>query len=314
MYLVKQMKKCTIVCNPHSGSNDKEKIIKEFEQVLIDYGYEMEAIYTKYSGHAKKIVAELESTDLLISLGGDGTFNEVVTGNMQRKERLLLSHIPLGTTNDLGAMFGLGKDPIQNLKLILDGKIKEMDICRINNQPFVYVAGLGKFIDVAYDTPRNMKEKYGYLAYLINGVKSFFSKTNLFELTYEENGKKCTGLYSFILICNASRTGGFDFFHDVKMDDGQIEVLMCNLRTKKDMIKSLYYLKTSDITKVPGFYFFRTDHLKIELAEEPRKCWCIDGEKLKDKSKTFDIKVEPGLKMLLPKSELSKIFISEKQE
>lgn len=303
------MKKCTILCNPNSGSNDKYKIIESFKEVLKKRNFEYEIVFTKYGGHAKEIVANTAKTDLLISLGGDGTFNEVVTGNLQRKEKLLLSHIPLGTANDLGAMFGMGKDPVQNLELILDGQIKEMDICTINNVPFVYVAGLGKFINIAYDTPRDMKKKFGYLAYLINGVKSFFSKTNLFELTYEENGKKCTGLYSFVLICNASKAGGFDFFNDVKLNDGQMEVLLCNLRTKKEMLKSLYYLKTSDITKVPGFYFFRTNHIKITLAEEPKKYWCIDGEKLKDKSKEFDIKIDNNVKMLLPKAELDKIFL-----
>ena len=305
------MKKCVILCNPNSGSNDKDKIINDFVKILASENYETEVFYTKYSGHAKEIVKNLNDVDLLISLGGDGTFNEVVSGNIKRKDKLLLSHIPLGTANDLGAMFGMGKDPVNNLKLILAGVERKLDICTINNQPFVYVAGLGKFINVAYETPRNLKKRYGYLAYLINGVKSFFQKTNLFEVTYEANGEVCKGLYSFILICNASRMGGFDFFKDVKMNDGLIEVLFSNIATKKDIIKSLYYMKTTDIRKVPGFYFFRTNHLKITLAEEPRKYWCIDGEKYKDKSKTFDIKVIDGVNMLLPKSEVNKIFIDE---
>ncbi len=305
------MKKCTILCNPNSGSNNKDKIINDFTKLLKENNYEANVIYTKYSGHAKEIVKDLKNTDLLISLGGDGTFNEVVAGNMQREEKLLLSHIPLGTANDLGAMFGMGKDPVNNLKLILNGVERTLDICTINGQPFVYVAGLGKFINVAYDTPRNLKKRYGYLAYLINGVKSFFQKTSLFEVTYETNGEVCKGLYSFILICNASRMGGFDFFKDVKMNDGLVEVLFSNIATKKDIIKSLYYMKTTDIRKVPGFYFFRTNHLKITLAEEPRKYWCIDGEKYKDKSKVFDIKVAGGIKMLLPKSEVKNIFIDE---
>ena len=114
------MKKCTILCNPNSGSNNKDKIINDFTKLLKENNYEANVIYTKYSGHAKEIVKDLKNTDLLISLGGDGTFNEVVTGNMQREEKLLLSHIPLGTANDLGAMFGMGKDPVNNLKLILN--------------------------------------------------------------------------------------------------------------------------------------------------------------------------------------------------
>lgn len=304
------MKKSVLICNPNSGKNNKEVLTKKFKNVLKKYDYDVQIIFTKYAGHAKKIIADLpDDTDLVISLGGDGTFNEIVTGNLKRKKRLLLSHIPLGTANDLGATFGMGKNPVNNLKLVLDGVVKELDICSINDAPFVYVAGLGKFVNIAYDTPRKMKKRLGYMAYMINAIKSFNRKTHLFEMSYTLNGETYTGLYSFILICNASRMGGFEILQDVKMNDGKFEVLLSNITTKKDIIKSLYYVKTSDITKVPGFYFFKTDNLKIKLKERPKKRFCIDGEVLEDRSLEYEIKIVKGLKMLLPKSEINKIFI-----
>ena len=304
------MKKSVLICNPNSGKNNKEVLANKFKNILNEYGYEVDIIFTKYAGHAKKIMTELsDDIDLVISLGGDGTFNEIVTGNLKRENKLLLTHIPLGTTNDLGATFGMGKNPINNLKMILEGTVKDLDICTINDVPFVYVAGLGKFTDVAYDTPRNLKEKLGYFAYMINALKSFNQKTHLFEMTYTANGETNKGLYSFALICNASRMGGLEVLQDVKMNDGKFEVLLSNITTKKDIIRSLYLLKTSDITKVPGFYFFKTDNLKISLKETPRKSFCIDGEMLKTKTKEYEIKIVKGIKMLLPNKELDKIFI-----
>ena len=304
------MKKCIIICNPNSGRHKKKKYISKFKEILGEYGYEMQVIYNLYSEHAVEILENLkDDVDLVISFGGDGTFNEVVRGNLKRNNRFLLSHIPFGTTNDLGAMFGMVKNPIQNLKMVLDGEIKGIDICSINNTPFVYVAGLGKFTDVAYDTPRKLKKNLGYFAYLFNAIKSFNSKTQLFEMTLEANGKIYNGLYSFILICNASRMGGLEILQDIKMNDNQFEVLLSNIATKKDIIKSLYYVKTSDITKVPGFYFLKTDHLKIKLKEKPRKRFCIDGEEFHDRSLEYDIKIVKGTRMLLPKGELDKIFL-----
>ena len=58
-------------------------------------------------------------------------------------------------------MFGMGKDPVLNLEMILNGVVKQVDICRINKNPFVYVAGIGKFVNIAYDTPRDMKKRWG---------------------------------------------------------------------------------------------------------------------------------------------------------
>ena len=94
------------------------------------YGYSPTFIGTQYHGHAKEIVSHLGYVDLVISMGGDGTFNEVVYGNIQRKRRLILAHIPVGTTNDVGTMFGYGKDIEENLKLCLSGEVKEIDIIR----------------------------------------------------------------------------------------------------------------------------------------------------------------------------------------
>ena len=304
------MKRSVLICNPNSGKNNKEILADKFKSILSEYGYNTEVIFTKYAGHAKKITSELsDDIDLVISLGGDGTFNEVVTGNLKRDKKLLLTHIPLGTTNDLGATFGMGKNPVHNLKMILEGTVKDLDICTINDVPFVYVAGLGKFTDVAYDTPRNLKKNLGYFAYMINAVKSFNRKTHLFEMSYTANGEVIKGLYSFVLICNASRMGGLEILQDVKMNDGKFEVLLSNITSKKDIIRSLYLLKTSDITKVPGFYFFRTDNLKIRLKEMPKKSFCIDGEMLKTRTKNYEIKIVKGIKMLLPNKELDKIFI-----
>lgn len=304
------MKKSVLICNPNSGKNNKDVLAQKCKNVLKDHDYSVDIMFTKYAGHAKKIIASLpDEIDLVISLGGDGTFNEVVTGNLKRKNKLLLTHIPLGTTNDLGATFGMGKNPVNNLKMILDGTVKDLDICTINDEPFVYVAGLGKFTDVAYDTPRKLKKNFGYLAYMINAIKSFNQKTHLFEMSYTANGETYTGLYSFVLICNASRMGGLEILQDVKMNDGKFEVLLSNITTKKDIIRSLYLLKTSDITKVPGFYFFRTDNLKIKLKEPPKKRFCIDGEMLKTRTTKYEIKIVKGIKMLLPNKELDKIFI-----
>ena len=302
------MKKCVLICNPNSGKNNKKELVKKFKDILLEHDYETEIIFTKYAGHAKKIISELDNPDLVVSLGGDGTFNEIVTGNLKRENKLIVSHIPLGTTNDIGAMFGMGKDPCENLRMVLNGVVKQVDICRINGNPFVYVAGTGKFINIAYDTPRDMKKKFGYFAYLINAFKSFNSK--LFEVSYEIDGEVYRGLYSFLLICNASRMGGIQMLQDVKMDDGKFEVLFSNITTKKDVIKSLLMFQNNNIKNVPGFYFYKVDNLKIKFKKRPDKNWCIDGEELESDSLEYTIDIVKDLRMLVPLKEVDKIFVN----
>ena len=306
------MKKCVIIYNPNSGKKVKKDFLTRFIDLLLENDYIPEVIFSRYKGHITKIVEELEQVDLVISIGGDGTFNESMTGNLKRKNRLLLSHIPVGTTNDIGAMFGYGKDVINNLKMLINGVEKNIDICTINGRPFVYVAGFGKFMNVPYETSRSLKKKYGHMAYILEGAKEFVHSTKLYDISYEVDGEKYSGLYSFGVISNATRIAGInDFIKDVKLDDNKFEVLLCNITRKKDIVKSLYYLTKNDITKVPGFYFHKVSSMKITFNDDQKRNWCIDGEKLEDNSNTYEIKVVNNVRVLIPKKNIDTLFIKK---
>lgn len=311
------MKKAIFIYNPNSGKKTRKKLkmvadLGRIERIFKRHEYEVTFIKTKYSGHAREIVSKLEPVDLVISLGGDGTYNEVMTGNFERKEKLVLSHLPYGTTNDIGTMFGLGKNLYKNLELILSGEIRGVDICTINGRPFTYTAGFGKFMNVPYETNRNMKKHFGHFAYIVEGILDFFNKkTPLYEITYEVGNEQYHGLYSFALISNANRIAGIDnFYQDIKLDDYQFEVLFCNLTNRKDIVKSLFYLTTNNITKVPGFYFHKTSSIKIHFHSKLKKPWCLDGEKLDSNTMDYNIEMIQNIKVLLPKKVIPKLFIN----
>ena len=307
------MKKCAVVYNPNSGRKAKFNKMPQFIKMLNNYGYEVDVHYTEYKGHAVEIVKNLPDVDLVLSIGGDGTFNESITGNYARENRLVCAHIPVGTTNDIGVMMGYGKNMLNNLKMTLDGVVKNVDICLINNKPFVYVATIGKFAEIPYETPRELKKKFGYLAYISEGVKSFFNKTKLHDVTYEIDGVEYRGLFSFIIVSSANRIAGINnFYKDVKLDDNRFEVLLCNFSKKKDIIRSLYFLTLYDIEKVPGIHFYKTDKIKLHFAETPKKNWCIDGEMLDDENKNFDISIDRNIKMMIPRKNIDKLFVSKK--
>ena len=307
------MKKCAVVYNPNSGRKAKFNVMPQFINMLNKYGYEADIHYTEYKGHAVEIVKNLPDVDLVLSIGGDGTFNESITGNYAREKRLVCAHIPVGTTNDIGTMMGYGKNMLNNLKMTLEGTIKNVDICIINNKPFVYVATIGKFAEIPYETPRELKKKLGHLAYLSEGVKSFFNKTKLYDVTYEIDDVEYRGLFSFIIISSANRIAGINnFYKDVKLDDNRFEVILCNFSKKKDIIKSLYFLTLYDVEKVPGIHFYKTDKIKIRFSETPKKNWCIDGEMLDDDGRNFNITIDRNIQMMIPKKNIDKLFVNRK--
>ena len=304
------MKKCIIIYNPNSGRKEVEKYLPWIKKIIESKYDEVFFKKTKYKGHAIKIVEKLPNVDLVMSFGGDGTFNEVMTGNLKRKNPLLLTHIPVGTTNDIGAMLGYTKDILSNVNLSLNGRIKDFDIGLINKHPFIYVAGFGKYTNIAYDTPRPLKKKIGHLAYLKGAFQTFFQKTKLYDVSYEVNGEKYRGLFSFIIISNANHIAGVkNIYKDVLLDDGKFEIVLCTISKKKDILRSLYFLTLYDPSKVPGIYFYKTNEIKLTINNAENKTWCIDGEKLeKSKNDTYHIQIQKEVKILVPRKNISKLF------
>ena len=178
------MRKCVVIINPKCGNGRIKNNLAKFETILDNYNYDFEIIFTEYRKHATKIVLELENDiDLVISVGGDGTFSEVMNGNLKRENPLVLAHLPVGTTNDIGHMYGLGSNIFTNLKLILEGSVKEIDVGLINNYAFTYVASFGKFMDIPYQTPQELKKRLGYFAYLFEIFKRIFNNIPKYEYT-----------------------------------------------------------------------------------------------------------------------------------
>lgn len=309
------MKKCLVVYNPNSGKYNKEVTLPKIEKILNEYDYSVIIEKTKYKGDATSIVANIDKCDLVVSIGGDGTFNEVMTGNFMRKDRIVLCHLPSGTTNDVGAMWGYGKNMLNNLKLALNGKVKRIDICTINDKPFVYSAGFGKFMNIPYETPRELKKRIGHLAYIREGARDFFRKVKLYDITYEVDNEKYRGLFSFALITNANRVAGINnFYKEIKLDDNKFEVLLCNITKLKDIIKTLYFFALYDASKIPGFYFYQTDNIKIKFNSPLKKPLCIDGESFDDMSGSYNIKIDHNVYVLMPKKNINSLFVEKKKK
>lgn len=304
------MKKCFVIYNDQSGKAKANNYIHKIYSILEKHGFETTIIHTKYKHHAEDIVYEIDDADLVIAAGGDGTFSEVMTGNLKRKKPLLLGNLPLGTTNDVGHMYGYKRNLLTNLNLLLEGNIKNVDVCTINGQVFTYVAGFGNFLNIAYDTPRKLKKKFGKLGYLIYGLNAVRDKLKFFDVTYKIDGVSYQGKYSLLFITNSDRVASVnDIYENVKLDDGKFEVVFCNLTSKREMIKKLCLLSIKHIDQIPGFIFYQTDHLEMKIKDKQNTPWCIDGERLEDVNSTYHFQIIRNVKLLVPSKNEENLFI-----
>lgn len=307
------MRRAVMIFNPQSGKKKKIKHYTEFYDIFRKYGYELQIKFTKRGGHATEIMTELDNEiDLVVSAGGDGTLNEVVSGNLLREKRLTIANLPLGTTNDVGNMYGLNKGVYTNLEIILQGRPKKLDVVNINDKPFVYVACIGDYIDMAYATPRKWKKYFGKLGYAMFAFKKIFNPINSYNLKYTVDGKEYEGEYSFIFVSNSSRIAGMpDVYYDVKLDDNMFEVAMAKVKTKKDMLKMIVLLSSVDIKNIPGITYYQTNNFEIEFLDKLKTSWCIDGEELEDKGPIFKFNIDRKTKMMMPKEKIGELVTEE---
>ena len=300
-------KTCLIIYNPRSGKGKVKEKIDIYKEILKDNNYEVDIVATKGVGYATEAVVTADYHDIVFSVGGDGTLNEVVRGNFMRNKKMTICPLPSGTCNDVATMLGYGSDPHKNMELVLDGEVHSMDIGTLNDTPFVYVVGMGKFMNIPYETKSSDKRRAGYLAYVKDGVKEALDKLKRYKTEVEIDGNKMDGYYSLIMISNSDHVAGVRRFHkNVCLDDGELEVLLCKAQTKTKFIKNFLQLflgrNTDEIISL------KARDIKIRLIDKPSKKWCIDGEKYEYNGDTFHIKANKKMNILAPKASVDKLF------
>lgn len=117
--------------------------------------------YTRRRGHAMDLAREAaqEGVDLVVTLGGDGTVNEVVNGLMAAEpptfrtggtlaERLpALATVPGGSTNVFARALGLPREWPDGTSMILEGlrlgRSRTIGLGRADDRYFTFCAGFG---------------------------------------------------------------------------------------------------------------------------------------------------------------------------
>lgn len=86
---------------------------------------------------------------------------------------------------------------------------------------------------------------------------------------------------------------------------------MCNITHLRDIVKTLYFFAKYDASRIPGFYFYKTDNLKIKFNTPIKKPLCVDGESLDDLSGEYTIRIDHDVHVLMPSKNIKDLFIKE---
>jgi diacylglycerol kinase family enzyme len=145
--------------------------------------------YTKRRGHAAELASRAASDgyDVVVTLGGDGTVNEVVNGLLRDGPGPTvpaLAVVPGGSTNVFARALGLPREWTEGTGVILEalhtGRVRTVGLGRADDRYFTFCAGLGLDAEVVRKVERaRLRGKVSTPAlYVRSTVEQFFLETN----------------------------------------------------------------------------------------------------------------------------------------
>ena len=208
------MKKCILIYNPQSGKKDFVNHLDYVVNRLEESGYNTSVIATERPRHAIKLAKEscMSKVDLLVISGGDGTIHECINGLAVCDYKPKIGYIPSGTACDFASTLKIPKNVAKALDIILTGETVKMDIAKSNRGYFIYVNAIGTYVDISYVTDSKLKKYLGYFAYVITGLKEFFTIPMIKTKIEHDNGT-LRGYFSLIMVINSRKVAGFNIIN-----------------------------------------------------------------------------------------------------
>ena len=274
------MKKLLFVLNPYAGMRKAAKALAEIIAVFNRADFDVRLYVTACSGDAVDAVARLASdVDFVVCSGGDGTFNETVTGLMQAGLDLPIGYIPAGSTNDFAASLGLSSDPLEAAQHIVEGVPFLYDAGKFGQRYFSYVASFGAFTKASYSTPQSAKNLLGHAAYVLEGMQEI-SQIRKHRIKMTLDGTEVLeDDYVFGAICNSTSVGGIMTLDPSQVDlqDGKFEVLLIRAPKNLQEISECLLAVQKQQYNNAMMTFRSASHILVEA--DPEMPWTLDGEK-----------------------------------
>jgi len=299
--------KAELIVNLTAGGGKPRKYLNTVLKYLKENGLNFKVYTTSHQGEAVELAQKAadNGAELIVSVGGDGTVNEIVNGIMKSKNNPSLGIIPLGWANDFIKSTDIPSDIIEACKILIKGKTKKIDIGVVNNQIyFANICGVGFDAEVA-QLANHMKSKHPNLrilsafVYVFATIKKLLSPFSYHNVKVKFDGQEIHSKILFIAISNGKIYGGrFKITPEAILDDGLLEIC-----TVEEMGRLKYLMSIPKVFKgthesIKGINFYRAKEVVIQ-SSEPLLAQ-VSGEVIEGQ-KEFSITLLPkSLKLIVP--------------
>ena len=164
-----------IILNPAAGQEETARMCRKLGGAFAARRASFDLTVTEYAGHATEIAREaaLLGYRAVCVVGGDGTLAEAATGLADSTVPLAI--IPRGTANQVARNLNIPVSFEAAVEVAIHGLPTPIDLGRVNGRSFALVAGAGFDAAVMNSATRELKERWGFAAYVYAAVKEALS-------------------------------------------------------------------------------------------------------------------------------------------
>lgn len=275
-------KQLMLIINPVSGKKTGQRFALSVVDRFMQYGYIVSVFVTDKRGDATLFIERFgHRYDEIVSMGGDGTLNESMTGIVRAGLDVPLGYLPCGSTNDFASCHNLSPDLLIAAGNAAMGKVESFDVGQFGSTDglryFAYVAAFGAFSWLSYTTPQNMKNVFGHTAYIFDAIKEL-SMIKSEHLKITADGEEHEGDYIFGAICNSTSVAGVMTIprERVDMSDGLFEILLVKMPANPAELQADAVAIINQNYNAKGIEFFRAKSIVVETRAAMQ--WSLDGE------------------------------------
>ena len=273
------MKKMLFVMNPYSGTRRANKYLVEIIELFNRADYEVTVHMTQGPGDAAGVVAsKAHGMDMIVCCGGDGTFNETISGMLSVGADVPLGYIPAGSTNDFATSLKLSANVLQAAQDIIEGQPVAYDVGKFGDRYFSYVASFGAFTRASYATPQSIKNALGHTAYVLEGINEL-SQIKKEHVRMEIDGQVVEDDFIFGAISNSTSVGGILTLSPdvVDLADGQMEILL--VRAARSLAEIAECIQAVQSQKYNCAMITFRSAKKVRVFADADMPWTLDGER-----------------------------------
>jgi YegS/Rv2252/BmrU family lipid kinase len=292
------MTKLMVVANPVAGRGAGARAIPKVERWMSEHGLDFDLVRTERPWHAAEIAKQAASSgvEVVVSLGGDGTANEVLNGLMEAKlagkGTAAMGVLGVGRGSDFAHAIGIPKELESACQVLVEGRRRKIDIGRVVGGNAPRGRYFGNCVGVGFDAIGTIEAAKlprwgGFLSFLVAVLKTIFLYNKAAVSTVEYDGKTLTQPSLMISVMNGRRLGGgFFMAPKAEPDDGLFDLCIAHEVSRARIFGLIpHFLRGTqssqkEITSGQAARISITAVKGVLPAQTDGEILCIDGQRL----------------------------------